>query len=201
MAAIETPRNARSRRTSQALLKAARELIEQQGPAAATMAAVAERAGVSRRAIYLHFSSRSDLLAALVDYLNEVEDHDAAFRPLWEAADGIAALDARAQMAADFLPRIMPTARAIQQATRHDPDAVQHWEVATASRYGGCRRAIELLADEGRLAPQWTIGTGADMLLALSSFDVIDLLLNERQWTRQQLADHLSALYRRVFVA
>ncbi|WP_158079527.1 hypothetical protein [Actinomadura sp. CNU-125] len=38
------------------------------------------------------------------------------------------------------------------------------------------------------------------MLLALSSFDVIDVLLNERQWTRRQLADHLSALYRRVFV-
>ncbi|OLT11201.1 hypothetical protein BJF79_04785 [Actinomadura sp. CNU-125] len=105
------------------MLKAARELIEQQGPAAATMAAVAERAGVSRRAVYLHFASRSDLLAALFDYLNEVEDRDAAFRPLWEAADGIAALDARAQIAADFLPRIMPTARALQQATRHDPDA------------------------------------------------------------------------------
>ncbi|HCT78525.1 MAG TPA: TetR family transcriptional regulator, partial [Micromonosporaceae bacterium] len=59
----EEPRNARSRRTREALLMATRELIEQDGFAGTTLAAIAERAGVSHRALYLHFSSRGELLA------------------------------------------------------------------------------------------------------------------------------------------
>lgn len=201
MASIETPRNARSRRTAQSLLKAARELIEQEGLAEVTMAAVAERAGVSRRGIYLHFASRGELLAALYDYLNDVEDRDAAFRPMWEAADGVAALDARAQVVAGFIPRIMPTARALQQAARHDPDAARHWELASRVRYEGCRQIIERLAGEGRLAPRWTTTTATDMLVALSSFDVVGILLDERDWTETELADHLAAVFRQVFVS
>lgn len=52
------PQNARSRRTREALLRAARALIEEKGFDAVTLAAVARQAGVSPRGLYLHFSSR-----------------------------------------------------------------------------------------------------------------------------------------------
>ena len=70
---IEDPQNVRGRRTHAALLRAARDLIEQDGFAALTMASVAERAGVSRRAVYLHFAGRTELLAALYRHLGFVE--------------------------------------------------------------------------------------------------------------------------------
>lgn len=56
------------------LLRAAREVVEQEGFPALTMAAVAERAGVSRRAVYLHFATRTDLLMALYRDLGRAED-------------------------------------------------------------------------------------------------------------------------------
>src|SRR5690242_17802927 len=47
--------NVRGRRTRAALLAATREVLEEGGFEELTMTAVAERAGVTRRAIYLHF--------------------------------------------------------------------------------------------------------------------------------------------------
>ncbi len=49
MSQIHDPANARSRRTRAALLASARSLLEEEGFEALTMAAVAERAGVTRR--------------------------------------------------------------------------------------------------------------------------------------------------------
>ena len=72
---IEQPQNARSRRTSGALLHATRDLIDEQGFEALTMAAVAERAGVSRRAVYLHFSTRTELVTALYRSLGHSPPH------------------------------------------------------------------------------------------------------------------------------
>src|SRR5204862_2950392 len=63
--------NARSRRTRLALLASARTLVEQEGLSALTMASVAEHAGVTRRSVYLHFATRTELITALYEYVNE----------------------------------------------------------------------------------------------------------------------------------
>src|SRR4029450_11475500 len=89
---IDPPRNARSRRTGAALLRAARELIEQDGFAALTMAAVAERAGVSRRASYLHFATRRELLAARYRSLGETDDLATSLQAVWNCPDAVAAV-------------------------------------------------------------------------------------------------------------
>src|SRR5919204_5147604 len=94
------PANARSRRTRTALLAAARAVLEERGFPQLTMAAVAERAGVTRRAVYLHFTSRSDLVGALFEYVAETEGLAAAVQPVRAAPDAVAALDAWAQLEA-----------------------------------------------------------------------------------------------------
>src|SRR6266498_6805 len=84
---IQQPRNARSRRTVTALLDATRELIDTGGFPALTMAAVAERAGVSRRAIYLHFSTRTELVTALYRSLGQTEDLAESLQSVWDCPD------------------------------------------------------------------------------------------------------------------
>src|SRR6266508_4051502 len=88
----QEPRNARSRRTRAALLAATRALLEEQGAESLTMAAVAERAGVSRRAVYLHFASRAELLTELFGYVSELEGLASSLEPVWAASDAAAAL-------------------------------------------------------------------------------------------------------------
>ena len=98
------PSNARSRRTRAALLASARSLLEQDGFEALTTAAVAERAGVTRRAVYLHFASRSELVADLFDFVSEAEGLAASIGAVWASTDAAAALEEWAAHLARFHP-------------------------------------------------------------------------------------------------
>jgi AcrR family transcriptional regulator len=60
----------RSARTRGALLAAARELFAEKGFAATGREEIAERAGVTRGALYHHFASKTDLAAAVVEQLD-----------------------------------------------------------------------------------------------------------------------------------
>jgi AcrR family transcriptional regulator len=198
---IVEPRNARSRRTAAALLRAARELIEQDGFAALTMAAVAERAGVSRRAVYLHFATRTELLAALYRSLGETDDLAGSLQAVWDRPDAVAALTEWAEHIARSHPRILGVIRAAERARYADPDAADLWQTAQGNWLKGCRRLMRWLADDGRLAPGWTADTAADMMWALMSIDLLDRLLNERRWSRRRVAEHLAALFHVTFVS
>jgi AcrR family transcriptional regulator len=66
---IHEPHNVRSQGTRDALLNATRQIIEEDGYNKLTMATVAARAGVTRRAVYLHFTSRAELVSALYECL------------------------------------------------------------------------------------------------------------------------------------
>src|SRR5271167_1827275 len=60
---------ARSARTRGALLAAARELFAAKGFAATGREEIAERAGVTRGALYHHFASKTHVAAAVVEQL------------------------------------------------------------------------------------------------------------------------------------
>jgi len=194
------PQNARSRRTRTALLAAARELVEQEGLGAMTMASIAERAGVTRRAVYLHFTSRTDVVTALYEYVNEAEDVAAALEPVWRAPDSAAALDEWARYLARCHVGLAPVGRAFQRVQGSDPDAEPYWALVMRDWHGSCRRLAAWLSDEGRLSPQWTVPTAADMLWALMSFDVLEGLTGERHWSRRRLAKRLSQLFQSTFI-
>lgn len=197
--AIVLPQNARSRRTAEALLSAARAIIEGDGFESLTMAAVAERAGVSRRAVYLHFDSRAELLAELLRHLGQAEELGASLQRVWDSPDSLAALDEWAYHLARAHPRIMLIARAVDQVRRADPDAAaMRAEIMRRWRLG-CGRLMAWLNAEGNLARPWTVDGAADMLWALMSWDVLEGLLVERGWSREQYAERMALLFRATF--
>lgn len=193
--------NIRGRRTRLALLTAARELVEAVGFGALTMAAVAERAGVTRRAVYLHFKSRAELIAELFRYINEVEDLEASTRPVLEAPDAVTALDEWAKHMARYHPRVIGVSRANLHALGTDPEAAALWDLVTADWMTWCRRLARGLHGEGRLAAGWTVDSAADMLWVLMSTDVIEGLVSHRGWSERKLARALSRLFRSTFVS
>jgi AcrR family transcriptional regulator len=197
---IDEPLNARSRRTNDALLSAARSLIEQSGFEALTMAAVAERAGVTRRAVYLHYSSRAELLSELLRHLGEAEELGVSLERVWASSDSVAALDEWARHLARAHPRIMPIARAVDQERRTDPDAATMRDNIMRRWLLGCRRLATWLRDEGRLAEPWTVDSAADMLWALMSWDVLEGLMVERGWSAERYAEYMGVLLRSTFV-
>ncbi|MFC6063982.1 TetR/AcrR family transcriptional regulator [Streptomyces ochraceiscleroticus] len=76
-----------------ACLRAARELLEEDGSAALSMRAVARRAGVSPAAPYRHFPEREALVSAVAaEGYRELTEHLAAVHPAPAAPDEIAAV-------------------------------------------------------------------------------------------------------------
>lgn len=197
--AIVHPQNARSRRTAEALLSAARAIVEEAGFESLTMAAVAERAGVSRRAVYLHFAGRADLLTELLRHLGRAEELGVSLQRVWDSPDSLTALEEWARHLARAHPRIMPIARAVDQVRRTDPDAAAMRAAIMRRWRKGCGRLMAWLDEEGNLAAPWTVESAADMLWALMSWDVLEGLLVERNWSPDQYADHMALVFRSTF--
>ncbi|MFG3258704.1 TetR/AcrR family transcriptional regulator [Streptomyces sp. NPDC048172] len=76
-----------------ACLRAARELLEEDGSAALSMRAVARRAGVSATAPYRHFPERDALVSAVAaEGYRELAEHLAAAHPAPATPDDLAAV-------------------------------------------------------------------------------------------------------------
>jgi AcrR family transcriptional regulator len=165
------------------------------------MTAVAERAGVTRRAVYLHFPTRGELVGALFDHVAEAEGLGESLRGVWEAGDAVRALDRWAAHLARYHPRLLAVDRAVERVRHADPDAAAHRARVVAEKLRNCRRLARLLETEGRLAAGWTADSAADMLFALISSDMIEALIADRGWSRRRLAEGLALLLRSTFVA
>jgi AcrR family transcriptional regulator len=196
---IQEPQNVRSRGTRDALLNATRQIIEEDGYDKLTMASVAARAGVTRRAIYLHFTSRAELVSALYEYLGEAEGLRVSLGRVWRSADALTALDEWAHHIARTHPRILAVARAHDRFRRSDPDAGRYWQQVMDGWLKGCRRLMSRLDGEGHLAPPWTVNTAADLMYGLMSFDLLERMCEDRRWSPQRYGDSLALLFRATF--
>ncbi|WP_166356192.1 TetR/AcrR family transcriptional regulator [Phytoactinopolyspora limicola] len=198
---IDAPRNARSQRTRDALLGATRDILEGDGFEALTMAAVAERAGVSRRAVYLHFTSRVEMVNALFDYIARHEGLADSLARIWRAPDAEAGLREWVAHLVRYHPRVMAVDRAIERVRRVDPDAQRHRNAVTESQLASCQRLARWLETEGRLAPEWTVDGAADLLFGLICTELFERLLETRSWTPDQLEKNLWVVCRSVLVS
>lgn len=198
MARIDTPQNQRSRDTRVAILDAMWELLEGSDGSAPTMSAVADAAGISRRAVYLHFETRGQLFVDLLHHVDETLGLEESLRPIREAGDALAALDAFAGHVARYHSRLVRVVRAVDHARHHDADAAALWALSTELWLGGCRPVAEALEREGRLTEPWTVATATDLMWALMSVEFVDDLVRERSWTTDELAERLRILLRRT---
>lgn len=196
MTATAQPGNSRSRRTRRTLLEATRAILEEAGFEALTIKAVAERAGVTRAAVYLHFTSRAQLVSALFDHMAQTAKLAESLDPVWKAPDAATALEEWARHLARYHVRLLAIDRAVQRVCDHDADAAAHQARVAAAKLANCRRLADRIHAEGRLAEPWTPTTAADIIYALATSDVIESLTVDRRWSRQRLADGLAALLR-----
>ena len=85
------PQQDRSTRRVQAFLESAEALFAELGFEAATMTAIAERAGSSIGALYSYFPDKKAIALALLDsYAKQIEEH---WRPLFDEIAGLSAED------------------------------------------------------------------------------------------------------------
>lgn len=155
---------------------------------------VARAAGCSRRAIYLHFSSRTDLLLAVPEYIDQEEGLGESVARIWDAPDAMAALDAFTNHVTDYHPKISATVRAVDIARRSDPDAAALWVDRMDAWHDLCRRLAAWLEHDGDLAAHHSVDTAADVLWAMMSVHLWEDLVEARDWQPQQFRELLHHL-------
>jgi AcrR family transcriptional regulator len=143
------------------------------------MSQLARAVGISRQALYLHFTDRGSLLEALVEHVDDREELAAGIAAVEAAPDGAAKIRAWVGMQASRNPRIAPFARALAVVRHTDPAVSLAWHNRMRNRMRGADAIVAQFAVEGRLHPSWTPDEAAVVLWELVSFQVWDDLVNE----------------------
>lgn len=188
------------RSTRAAILEAARDVFEEHGYGAG-LEKVADEAGVSRQAVYLHFGSKGALLTELARYEHERTGIAAlADRTVWSAPDATAALDAWVVLLVAFMPKILGFVKAVDGARRSDPDAAMVWQDQSEDRLQGCRRLARWLKREGALTQGWTVTDAADVIWVIASPRTYEELVVDRGWTPRRFTRHLQVTLHRALL-
>ena len=165
------------------ILEAALALIARRGGADITMAQVARAAGMSRQAVYLHFSDRAELFVALVRYTDERRGLEAEIQHIRNAPSGIEAMRRMVSLQARSNPIIWPPARALESVRRADPDVERAWQDRLQHRLAGCREMIRRVEKDGDLLPGIGIDAASDLLWTLTSLRMWEDLVVQRGWS------------------
>lgn len=177
--------------TRNALLDAALSLIAERTDATVPLAEIAERAGVSRQAVYNHFPRREELLLALLEHVEEQVEAAAEVEAALAASSGVEALRAWVGMQARRNPRLWPIARAVEAVQRVESAGDKGRKRQLLQRQRLCRSIAARLAREGLLRRGLGPATAADLICVLTSLRTWDELVNQRGWTAERYQEHV----------
>ena len=182
-------RAGRARETRQRMLGAAYELFCERGFQPASMAAIAERAGVAVQTVHFTFHTKGRLLNEVlrVYAAGEPEPKPVMERP-W-MMEALSTRDPRRTLAlvmeygTDIYARVAPLEPAVLAATFVDPEVADAWSAAKQGRRRGMQQIIEAIASRGGLAPGLTVTRATDIHFTVHSHEVFLGLTAGCGWT------------------
>ena len=183
------------------ILKAALHLLEVSQGTGVRMSDIAERAGISRQALYLHFSTRAELLIATTYYLDELKGSEERLAASRAAQTGIDRLDAFIDAWGGYIPEIYGIAKALLAMKDTDEAAAKAWHERMQDMREGCEAAIGALNDDNRLLPAHSPDQATDILWTMLSVRNWEQLTIECGWPQKKYTETLKSLARHIFVA
>jgi AcrR family transcriptional regulator len=176
------------------ILEAAHNLMLQGAPRA-SMAEIAQAAGISRQAVYMHYGTREALLTALNQHLCDHFGVAEELQRIAASATGIEALRASASFQARLYPKVWAVVRALETAQgNNDEDAERVWQAQLRNDLAGCKITVERLEREKLLKPELDVDTATDLLWALTSIPLWEELVLQRNWSAQRYEQHVANL-------
>jgi AcrR family transcriptional regulator len=182
------------------IFEATAQLLAERRVQSVRMRDIADAAGLSRQALYLHFGSRTELMVATTRYLDRVFGLEERLQRYRAATAGVEVLDAFVEFWGNYIPKIYGLATALLAARETDEAAAAAWADRMAAVRDGCRNAIEALERDGRLAPEWGRDEAIDLLWTMLSIRNWEHLTIDSGWAPDQYVDRMQRLTRRAFV-
>ncbi|MDP8967797.1 MAG: TetR/AcrR family transcriptional regulator [Actinomycetota bacterium] len=185
-------RRAQAAATRRDILAAAQQLFEQRGYASTTMDAIAAKAGVALKTVYVAFETKSGLLRALWNHLLRGGNDQVPvaqqpwYREIVEESDPERQLRLAARNACRVKLRIAAVLEVIRSAAPIDPDIDALWRRIQTEFHANQRVIVESLNDKNALVPELDVDRATDILWTLNHPNLWQLLVEERGWTPEQ---------------
>lgn len=172
--------------TRDRVLQVARAMIATRGNAAISLVDVAAEAGLSRQALYLLFGSRSGLLLAVVDQLDDSSAVPSRLAALRQGLPAAESFEPYLRTWFEYIPVVLPVARALlAAAATGDADAHRAWDSRMQKLRGGFLQLAKGLKAAGALRSGWTPEAAADWIFVHTHVDVWQHLVVESGWKPQ----------------
>jgi len=164
------------------VLETAWQRVLEHGPAGVSVKDIAAAAGVSRQLVYFHYGNRAGLLTAMARHRDE---RSAFARTV--AAGG--SLEAILRAWCDYVPEILPVARALEAALVTGDEGGSAWRDRMAELRAIFARAVAGLD----LTHGWTQEAAADWIWAHVQPSTYAHLVQERGWTHAEFTERTVA--------
>jgi AcrR family transcriptional regulator len=180
--------------TRERILLCARRIILAEGEEAANIKAVAEAAGISRQAVYIHFADRTGLLLALADYIDQEAGFANWMGEIIRETDGRMRLRRLAEVRFARSIALQAVVRAVEGARHRDEAAAAAWRVRFRSNVKWISELIVgQLAKERRVHPSWNTKDAASLLVVMFSFRAWDDLTHDAGWSADHYVETLTS--------
>lgn len=195
-------RRAQSAETKERVLEAARALIVERGYRAATVSAIARRAGVHIDTVYELAGRKPVILRELIE--RAISGTEGAVAP--DQRDYVRAIQAEPDAAEklriyatamrEIQSRMAPLYLALRDASATEPEAAAIWREISERRAANMRRLAEDVRAAGGLRDGLSVDEAADVIWVTNSADVYVLLTAERGWSPERYERWLAETWR-----
>jgi len=183
------------------IMEKTRQLIEESSGKAVRLKDIAEAAGVSRQAIYLHFGSRVGLMVATVQHIDEAAGFVERTQHVRDEEDSVKAISLFIEFWANYVPSVFGLAKQLLVLRETDEGAAAAWQDRMDSlRNIACRYLIERLVQDGLLRSGWEIEMAIDFFWTLISIQTWENLVIERGWSSKQYTRKLKEVIEQTLI-
>lgn len=189
----ESPRRAATAAVTRVRIRAAAgQLFVERGYVATTMREVAQRAGVGERTVYDAFPNKLSLFRHVLDVATVGDEQPVAVaeRPEIRAAqqepDPVAAISQTVGYSTDLLERAGDLIMVSVEAAGSDPDMRAAADAGAGATHEACLALTSALHRRGALRDDLDAISAADILYALTSPYMHQLVRRHRGWGRQR---------------
>ena len=175
--------------TRRRVVEVARRLFFERGYPATSMEAISVAADVPQATLYRLFPSKSAVLKDVVDVTAVGDDEPVALhdrpevRALHHEPDPVKYLAGFARVARLVRERIEPVRRMLHSASAVDAEAAAMLATLAQQRYAGQGLVVRGLVDRDALRDGLTEDSAHDVIYALMSPELANVLIDERGWT------------------
>ena len=182
------------------ILESAWHLLEERRGQGVSMGDIAKDVGISRQAVYLHFASRTELMIATMNYVDEVKGLYGRLEKLQSIPSGIELLEACIDIWGNYIPEIYGLAKAMLLTKDSDEAMAAAWNNSMGCLRDVCQQTIETLDSEGMLSSEWSPEDATDLFWTVISINNWEQLTKVCGWSTRQYLDHMKTLLKRTLV-